>query len=238
MLRSLIAGAAVLLVAGCASRAPLVESPAATPGEQWQRLQSRGDVAEGRRAYSRLQWEGEGRRIGFDATLVTDDRGHLLLEALTPVGTAAATLWSDGEDLVFLNHRNNSWWEGPLDSIPDAAPLVPALRAIGVDAATNLLFGYPVTGEATTCESGLEGVDCHIVGGVRHHVMSTGLLEASTPGARVSYESPSVPATRLSITAPSGTLSIMHRAIEESGDLVERPSAPSSWRCCVLPAFE
>lgn len=230
----------ILFVAsvGCASRPPAVEAIAASPGEQWERLAQHARAAEGRRAYSRLQWEGGGRRVGFDATLVTDAGGTLRLEALTPVGTAAATLWTDGRELVFLNHRNDTWWNGSIDEIPDASPLVPALRAIGIDAASNLLFGIPVSGEATPCRSDFAVAECRAVGDVIHEVTASGLLRVSMPGVVIDYETPSVPATRVRIDAASGILSVMHRAIESSVEPVERPVPPASWRCCVLPGFE
>lgn len=224
---------------GCATRPPVTEAPAATAGEQWSRLQQHSRGASGYRSYSRVQWEdASGRRVSFDATIVTDGAGNLLLEALTPVGTAAATLWSDGNELVFLNHRANTWWQGALGDVPSASPVIPALRAVGVDAAAKLLFGFPVAGDSSGCTSGYAEAECRVVGGVAHEVSPSGLLRVTTGGVEISYEEPSVPATRVKLRAPTGVLTILHRAIESSDESIERPQAPAAWRCCVLPGFE
>lgn len=230
----------IALMAGCASRVPVTEAPAGSAEAQWQRLVARAARPVGHRSLARVQWESGGRRQGFDATITTDSSGHLLLEGLTPVGTTAATLWTDGDELVFLNHRNRSWWRGSLDEVPEAAPLIPVLRALDSRAAASLLFGIPAEGEERPCDSAAPAGDsiCRRRGDVTYITRSAGLEEARTSGARVVYDPPSVPATALRVVTAGGMMTINYRMIEEHAETVSRPVAEPSWRCCVLPSFE
>lgn len=231
--------ASTLVLSGCATSRVRTETPAASAGEQWISLRQQAERIPGHRAFARVQWQGRGKTQGFDATLLTDDRGRLLLEGLTPLGTTAATLWTDGATLTFLNHRARTWWTGPLSGIPETAPLVPALRDLGMLAASSLLFGYPPgSGVEESCETTVVDAVCRRVNDIDYHVTAAGLARAHAPGAVATFPSPSVPATSVQITTSSGTLTITNRMIEEAAEEALPPQVDPSWRCCVLPSFE
>lgn len=235
----IVAFLSAVFVSGCATRRVATESAAATAADQWDLLRERASAAQGWRSLSRVQWISGGRTQSFDATFVADDRGRLVMEGLTPIGTTAATLWTDGTGLTFLNHRARTWWTGPLESIPDTAPLVPVLRNLGVSAAAGILFGYPsADGAAEECQSTIEGALCRRVAGIEYHVSRSGLVRAAAPGAVAEFEPASVPATAVRVTSTAGVLTITNRAVEPSDERVERPQADPSWTCCVLPTFE
>ena len=228
-----------LAASGCATRRVATESPLASAEERWEQLRDRAAEASGWRALSRVQWVAGDRTQGFDATFVADDRGHLAMEGLTPIGTTAASLWTDGLNLTFLNHRGRTWWTGPLDTIPETAPLVPALRSLGVSAAAGLLFGYPqAEGTVEVCESVIPDTICRRVDAVEYHINRAGLVRASTVGAQADFEPPSVPATSVRIRTSAGVLTVTNRAVEPADEAVEAPQPDPSWRCCVLPSFE
>jgi hypothetical protein len=95
-----------------------------------------------------------GERVqSFRARLAVDADARMELDALTPIGTTAVTIYTDGERLTFINHLQRTYWEG------DAAEVA---HAIGFFAASTrpadfarMLLGLPAIAEAGAAVNGI-----------------------------------------------------------------------------------
>lgn len=78
---------------------------------------------------------GEAAQSFRAQLLVQPSAGRMLLTAYTPVGTAAATLYAEGDGAVFLDHVNRTAWEGSASELAESIDLFgrsPALWAAAV----------------------------------------------------------------------------------------------------------
>jgi hypothetical protein len=178
----------------------------------------------------------------------SDARQRTLVEALTPLGTSAFTLFSDGTEAVFLDHLHRKFWRGQPSSIGTIARgLVPI---VDLTELALLLVGLPVDDPrtATRCESCETAPDRTVMqqGDVRYVVAPSGLaatiIQRAGETLRVDYSPPAFPPSAVSIgrylgdsTSPAELLEI--RILDLGTDLapVVAPAVPSDYGCCAGP---
>jgi hypothetical protein len=176
--------------------APLL---ARTADAAWDDLLARRGAVGSIQAYLRIRaTTGDGSQ-SFRATLSRDSAHRAKAEALTPLGTAAFTLFSDGTDAVFVDHLNRKFWRGPASSVPGIAGYgVPAVNLVDL---ALLLVGLPVDNKvpASRCEACPAEADRIVMqqGDVRYTVGSAGLARAvvqrNDESISVDYSPPAFP---------------------------------------------
>ncbi|HVT45376.1 MAG TPA: hypothetical protein VMT00_13410 [Thermoanaerobaculia bacterium] len=224
--------AASLLLGSCATAsrpfAPL--PPQETPTAAWTSLRQTRDRFDGARSFARLRVQ-EGERVrSLRGRLLVDPRGRMLLEGITPLGTAAFTLYADGPEATWLDHVHGTHWKGRLGEIARFF----GERAEGGEMGL-LMLALPVDSGAVVVD---EGSPLIAVGseGSRYVISETGLSSVDIPleGDRrvvVAYDPPSFPPrnVRISYEVSSRThaaLEITHLDLSSASIRIEPPRIP------------
>jgi hypothetical protein len=140
--------------------------------------------------------------------------GTMLLSAYTPLGTSAIRIWAGGDQVLFINDLQSTWWRGPASEFSRAfgffgeAP--PAAVAL-------LMFGLPPP---------LDG---------KWEATPAGLARATAGDVTVTYDPPSFPPKRVVIARGAQRLEIEHLEIVQTNAAIEEPRPPAEYRCCVPP---
>lgn len=202
--RRLLACAATLLalLAGCRSTGPAVNETPLAPGTPLPLLRTV-------RSVMRVRITSAERTQSFRAQLLLQPaRGRMELNAYTPIGTAAFTLFADGTRVTFLNHLERTAWRG------DAAGLAGAIGLLGGAAPVEwalAALGYP---------SGLEGVT---------------IAYPAADGADGTQALAPVP--RVVFTREDAAADITNLGVYSSDAAVSEPRIPRDYRCCVPPGL-
>jgi hypothetical protein len=249
---SVLLGLALLLAsARCATshRAagsrPVVALNAGSATDAWTALLERRASLASIQAYLRIHATAGQASRSFRATLFRDSSQRTLVEALTPLGTAAFTLFSDGTDAIFIDHLNRKVWRGPASSAADVeGDLVPA---VDLPELALLVAALPMDSRlpATQCRSCSAGAGLLVMeqGEVRYTVGPAGLARAVVErrGERleVDYSPPSFPPSALVIDrfldgspSPVQSLKIQILDLVSGPAVLSPPSIPSDYSCC------
>jgi len=193
---ALIALTVALGAARCAGGGAVARSRDARAA--WATLQDRRSAFDGARSYLKVRVRSERLRRSFNARLLVDGQGRILLSGLSPLGTAIFTLWVDGDRVVMIDHHERTYWRGSTENLAGVAGLEGAFRARGLGL---LLFGLP-PGTAGS-EWSPRGDQFGLVrsGGWNLVVSASGIAEATaTDGdGRVRFDLPSIPPTRVTL---------------------------------------
>jgi hypothetical protein len=160
--------ALLLLVAACRSTAPAANETPLAPGQAL-------DTIRTIRALMRVKATNGERTQTFRAQLLVEPSSQRVeLTAYTPVGTAAMTLYADGDRVTYLDHINRVAWQGSAQSLDFFAGAAPASWALAI-------LGYPRNDVAVTYDAA-----------TKHATISRGAehVEATTLEA---YSSDAVP---------------------------------------------
>lgn len=230
--------AAALLLSRCSSTVaalPQVQARSAT--EAWSELRAIDAAAEVVESYSKLSFDSP-RRQTVSARTAVDRQGRFSAELLTPLGTSAATLFSDSSEVVFVNHLDQTYWRGTHAQLSAVSPGVAALFRAGV-ASGRLLYGLPLAlTPVADCEAADDTHACFDAGDFRHTVTTTGLLRAEGPSISFTYAEPAVPPQRVSIRSAGQTIEVQHLDVQSRRGPLRKLSPPSRYRCCVAPTLE
>jgi hypothetical protein len=164
-----------------------------SPEAALRELRDRADAFRGARSLMRVRATSGDRTQSFKAQLVIPDRRTMELIAYTPLGTTAATIRANGDQISFVNHVENSAWEGTPEDLARslsiyASSIVPAEMAM-------LIIGLPAVENAAYVAS------------------PTGLQSASADGVSVTFHPPQFPARGVTIRRGSDVVTIEHLEI-------------------------
>jgi hypothetical protein len=248
----LLATACVVWTAlGCATlrrphgAQPVAAVSAGTAEDAWRDLVSRRSSLTAIQAYVRIRATAGQTSQSLRATLSRDSGQRALVEALTPLGTAAFTLFSDGADALFLDHLSRKFWRGPASSIGSVAGgLVPTVNLAEL---MLLAVGLPIdsTSAATRCQLCPAEPGRIVIqqGDVRYTVGSAGLASAIVQrggeSLKVDYSPPSFPPSAIDLGRYLGDSTTATQRIElRILDLVtgpaplQPPAIPAGYTCC------
>lgn len=200
--------AIVAVIAGCATQrqeffAPVLAPDAESAFRELTRI--RVDFP-GARSYARLKAVSGERRQSFNARIAIDRSGRARIDGLTPIGTAAMTLWSDGQQVVFMDHLNEIFWTGSTRQLSEP------LRVM-IERGAFLLAGLPVD-------------DPSII----YQTKPTGLASAEVSGVRFTYTPPQFPPRRIVIEAGSDRLEVEHAEFTSGSEPLEPPPIEAGYR--------
>jgi hypothetical protein len=200
--------AAALFASACARPAGEQFRPLTAPDPDAayrELLRIRGSFS-GIQSYARMRASSGERRQSFNARIAIDRSGRARIDGLTPLGTAAITIWSDGQNVVYLDHVNSIVWTGR------ASALSGALRVVAERGAL-LVAGLPADDPA-----------------VRHRAVATGLAEAEVAGVRFTYDPPQFPPQRVVVESGTDRLEIEHAEFRSGTSDVTAPRIDASYR--------
>jgi hypothetical protein len=202
----------LLLIAACRTTRPpnaepLVPLTSGTPAEAAQQLAMRRSEFRGERSLIRLHLP----KISARGQLQVDSAGRMLMTVYTPVGTSAARLYVDGDQVTFLNDLQSTAWRGK------ASDLAGTLGMFGNSELPLLLVGLPAAGvnDVTYAASGIQAV--HL------------------SGVTVSFEPPAYPPKIVAIDRGEQHVTIEHLDSFVDVELVNAPEIPRDYTCCILP---
>jgi hypothetical protein len=249
---------AALLAAGCVStRSPADATPIApvvASGAEatWKELLARRQQFTGAQSLLRVKVSAGENTQSFRARLAADVRGRMELDALTPIGTTAIAIYADGDRVTFINHLQQTYWQG------SAAQLA---RSIGFFAASTrpadfamLLLGLPVvTGPVTKvngvpCASGIcapvSGALVTTTGALTYETVAGGLNRVAALSGRelvlATFTPAAYPPTRLIVEHYDAAglrerLDVEHLEIVATAEPLAPPEIPQGYQGGVLP---
>src|SRR3989442_12593223 len=145
----------LILLAACRTTRPPNAEPfspltSSTPTEAAQQLASRRSEFRGERSLVRVRLP----QISARGQLQVDSAGRMLMTVYTPVGTSAARLFIDGDQVIFLNDLQSTAWRGK------ASDLAGSLAMFGHSDLPLLLIGLPAAGvnDVTYASGGIQAV--------------------------------------------------------------------------------
>lgn len=231
--RSLFSALAALLLFAFSCRstgagAPFAPVASSAAGAVWSELQSRAASFEGARSYMKLRMTDRGRTRTFNARFFASRDGKVLLEAVTPVGTTAFTLYLDGDAAMWIDEIHATYWEG---SIAGVAPLSRFIGS-GLDSRSfaMIVLGLPFSADALAGDAQSRSA------GVAYATGPSGLasvtLESSGITSRIDYAPAAFPPSKVSFStsaAPDTSLQLEHLELASGAQKVSRPEVPRDY---------
>jgi hypothetical protein len=166
----------LLFLAACATTRPAIESPiapltATSAAEALQQLAARRAELPGARSFMRVR----AGKQSFKAQLRVQGE-RMQLTVYTPINTAAATLYADGDRVTFLNHVDLTQWQG------SASQLAGSLGVFATKPSdlALLLLGFPAANGT-------------------YDATPSGLAHATLGTLTATFEPPSLPAKHITI---------------------------------------
>jgi hypothetical protein len=157
-----------------------------------------------------------GDRVqSFRAQLHVDGRGRMLLTAYTPLGTTAVRLYAAGDDVIFINDLEDTWWHG---SAAEFAGTFGFFGSTPPAAMGLLIAGLPADAKTIT-----------------YDYASGGISRATVGDVLVTFDPPSYPPKKVNIVRGGLKLEIETYQSSMTTADVMKPEAPGSYRCCVAP---
>jgi hypothetical protein len=231
---ALAAVALAFASSGCATGRQEVRAlpplAASGPADAWDDLLAIRRASPRLASYASVRVESHGSRQSFRATVAADENGRLRVDAFSPVGTAAFTLFAEGGETTLVDHVNRTWWTGPF---PVAARSLGLPETLDAHDLGMIAFGLPASTGAGAWQSGLV-----VQGGVAYLVVKEGIAEARGDGWIATFEAPSFPAASVTIASADGSRAMTVRHLEPGAASrgVDAPKIDPSYRCCVEPA--
>jgi hypothetical protein len=214
--------------------------PVATAEQRWQSLQELGAAIETLSAHSRFRLtSAEGART-FSSRMSIDRAGRFELIAFTPAGTAAATLFVDGRNVIFIDQMQRAYWQGSTAELEGLSPFLALFATIEPAQLGRLLFGLPARTGTAPCRylDGSAAGSCISDGVFDYQVTPEGLVTARGPDFGIAWQPPVVPPDRLTIVVGSQQFEIAHLDVIEERRTLRPPVIGSDLRCCIVPALE
>ena len=161
---------------------PLAPLTATSPAEAAQQLAVRRDEFRGERSLIRVRMP----QISARGQLQVDAAGRMLLTVYTPIGTTAARLYVDGDDVIFLDDLHSTTWRGKASDLPGSLSMF-ANRRLPL-----LLVGLP--------PAGLESIT----------YAPTGMQSVTLPDVTITYDPPAYPPKKIVIIQGEQRVEIEH----------------------------
>jgi len=161
---------------------PLVPLTATSPAEAAQQLAVRRAEFRGERSLIRMRLP----QISARGQLQVDAEGRMLLTVYTPIGTTAARLYVNGDDVIFLDDLHSTTWRGKALDLPGSLSMFANTRL------PLLLVGLP--------PAGLDSIT----------YARTGMQAVSLPGATITYDPPVYPPKKVVIIQGEQRVEIEH----------------------------
>jgi hypothetical protein len=210
----------IALLAACRTARPAGEETpvapltSASPADAARQLIARRAQLTGERSLLRVRATNGDRSQSFRAQLQIDNSNRMLLTAYTPLGTTAIRLYADASEVTFINDLEGTWWHG------SAAEFASSFGFFGTTSPYSmalLIAGLPAEGAMT------------------YDYAAAGLSRATFGEVAVTYDPPSYPPKHITIVRGAQKLAIETLESATTTARVEKPSAPSGYRCCVPP---
>jgi hypothetical protein len=221
-MRRVVAAAVLFLaIAGCRTARPAGEESAiapltsASPADAARELAARRAQLTGQRSLLRIRATNGERTQSFRGQLQVAGSGRMLLTAYTPLGTTAMRLFAGGDEVIFINDLEGTWWHG---SAADFAGSFGFFGATPPAAMALLISGLPVEGSA-----------------IAYDYAAAGLSRATLGDVVVTFDPPSYPPRRITIVHGAQKLEIETLESMMTTESIAKPEAPAGYRCCVAP---
>ena len=227
----LVVAVAVVMNAGCASTRPLPTLSPSSPPQAWHQLRAIRESFRGASAYTRMRVDRGSIHRSFNARLNVGGDGAVLLDALTPLGTAAFTLYVNRGDVLFVNHLQRSSWSGTLAELNRTLPIFG-----GSDDASSL--GFLLIGLPPSCPSAEvsgDGPQASVTcGNFVLQVEAAGLRSARTAAGDLSidYTATAFPAQNVVVHSSSGSggdVSIQYLEVNSRVKALVKPDVPADY---------
>jgi len=212
MRNALAVFALAAIFAGCRTTRPAGEErPVApltstSPADASRQLAARRAQLTTERSLLRIRATNGERSQSFRAQLQVDGTGRMLLTAYTPLGTTAMRLYAAGDEVVFVNDIEGTWWHG---------------------SATEFASAFGFFGSTPPSAMAL------LIGGLPAEGIS--LDYASAEDVTVTFEPPSYPPQHITIVHGALKLDIDTLESVMTSATISKPEVPSAYRCCVAP---
>jgi hypothetical protein len=209
-----------VLFAGCrttrpaAEEKPVVPLTATSATDAAQQLAERRAQLTSERILLRIRATSGERSQSFRGQLQLRG-GRMLLTAYTPLGTTAVRLYEAGDDVVFVNDLEHTWWHGSPSEFASAfgffGTTPPSVMAY-------LIAGLPPD-EKT----------------IMYDYTSAGIARATVACVLVTYQPASYPPQHITIVHGTEKLEIDTLESAITTAVIEKPEVPKDYRCCVAP---
>lgn len=210
----------IALLAACRTTRPAgEETPIApltstSPADAARQLAARRAQLTGERSLLRIRATNGDRSQSFRAQLQIDGGGRMLLTAYTPIGTTAMRLYADGDEVMFINDLEGTWWHG---------------------GATDFASSFGFFGSTPPFAMALLIAALPADNSVTYDYAAAGLSRATVGDVVVTFEPPSYPPQHVTIVRGVQKLDIETLESSMTTAKVARPEVPSGYRCCVAP---
>ena len=160
------------------------------------------------------------------------------MDALTPLGTAAFTLFVNGGEVLFVNHLQHTFWSGTLADLNRTLPVFGGTE--DASALGFLLIGLPPS--CPSSEVAGDGAQSSVVCGTFVlQVEAAGLRSARTVAGDLSidYATAAFPAQNVvvhSSSESSGDVSIQYLEVNSRAKALARPSVPADYTRAAPPS--
>ncbi|HEY8134319.1 MAG TPA: hypothetical protein VII12_20745, partial [Thermoanaerobaculia bacterium] len=178
----------LILVAACRTTRPPNAEPLApltaiSPGEAAQQLAVRRAEFRGERSLIRLR----APQISARGQLQVDAGGRMLLTVYTPIGTTAARLYVDGDDVMLNDDLHSTTWRGKASDLPGSLSMFANTRL------PLLLVGLP--------PAGVDSIN----------YAATGMQAVTLPEVTITYDPPVYPPRKIVIIQGEQRVEIEHQ---------------------------
>lgn len=220
MHRAVAALGLAALLAGCRTTAPAGEETPVVPlastsaSDAARQLAARRAQLTSERILLHIRATNGERSQSFRAQLQVG-RGRMLLTAYTPVGTGAIRLYAAGDEVMFINDLEDTWWHG---SAAEFASTFGFFGATPPSAMALLIAGLPAEDNA-----------------IAYDYAAGGLARANVGDVVITFEPPSYPPKHVTIARGPQKLDIETLDSAMSSAVIVRPEVPKQYRCCVAP---
>jgi len=195
--------------------APVQPVTASSADVALRELFARRAAFAGARSLMHVRATRNGQTQSFRALLSVDSSNRMQLVALTPLGTAAATIFAEDGQVTFLNEIERTYWQG---SAADFARTFGFFGALSPADMAILLMGLPPSRE-----------------GITYEPTATGLARATAGDVVVTFDPPIQPPKNVVVARGDQKLEIEHLDIAASTAPLTPPAIPANYRCCYPP---
>lgn len=210
----------VVALAACRTAAPppgpeLSPLTSSSAAEAAQQLAARRAQFEGERSLVRVRIPTSRASISTRGQIQVDRDGRFLLTLYTPIGTTAARLYAEHDEITFLNDLQSTAWQGKASDFAGTFGLFGA--ALTTESVAMLVIGLPPAGVDSISYS------------------AGGIAAVRLPDAVVTFDPAIYPPKSISIERGGRHVDLTHLESYVDTETLQRPAIPGGYRCCVLP---
>lgn len=186
-----ILAAALVSCRSAGSGVPLQPLRTTTAEAAQMELTDRGMRVAAVRSMMRVRATVGGKTQTFTARLAVDKPARMEMTIFTPMGTTAATIWANGNEVSFVNNLEGTSWEGSAEDLAKSlafysAELQPMEMAL-------LIMGFPPQRQ-----------------GIEYEFAPTGMKRASIGDVEVTFQQPVFPPADVIVKRGNDVVEIRH----------------------------